>query len=282
MDITAHTHPMYKPGRPGVQRHWDLGEMHALTVQSRVSTRALKKGTVTVRVYKLGVSRRAATRACQERGWLCDTVAAHRVCARAHSVQRDEPSVRRRAGCAKVARRENEQHKSARALRGCPRLAQSADRSLLARHEKPPCRPPALLDVRPERLHHLRAGHLVLAADRGEVGGERLGGEETNALLLHRRRILLARSLRRLALVNALRPLAARVLHDLLLLFLLLFLLLLGLLLLFLLLGLLLLRLLGLLRLLRRLLLRRLLLGRRLLRPREGRLGDLLLHLAGL
>jgi len=114
-----------------------------------------------------------------------------------------------------------------------------------------------LLDVRPERLHHLRAGHLVLAADRGEVGGERLGGEETNALLLHRRRILLARSLRRLALVNALRPLAARVLHDLLLLFLLLFLLLLGLLLLFLLLGLLLLRLLGLLRLLRRLLLRR-------------------------
>merc|ERR1712224_548338 len=131
--------------------------------------------------------------------------------------------------------------------------------------------------VRPERLHHLRAGHLVLAADRGEVGGERLGGEETNALLLLRRRNLLARSLRRLALVNALRPLAARVLHDLLL-FLLLFLLLLGLLLLFLLLGLLLLRLLGLLRLLRRLL-RRLLLGRRLLRPREGRLGDLLLHL---
>merc|ERR1719156_350030 len=84
-----------------------------------------------------------------------------------------------------------------------------------------------LLDVRPERLHHLRAGYLVLAADRGEVGGERLGGEETNALLLLRRRNLLARSLRRLALVNALRPLAARVLHDLLLLFLLLFLLLL-------------------------------------------------------
>merc|ERR1719482_1282890 len=69
------------------------------------------------------------------------------------------------------------------------------------------------------------AAAFFLPADRGEVGGERLGGEETNALLLHRRRILLARSLRRLALVNALRPLAARVLHDLLLLFLLLFLL---------------------------------------------------------
>merc|ERR1711977_367654 len=41
-----------------------------------------------------------------------------------------------------------------------------------------------LLDVRPERLRHLRARHLGLAADRGEVGGERLGGEEPDALLL--------------------------------------------------------------------------------------------------
>merc|ERR1719399_1175500 len=145
-----------------------------------------------------------------------------------------------------------------------------------------------LLDVPPECLRHLHAGHLGLAADRSEVGGQRLGGEEPDALLLHRRRALLAGNLHRLALVVALRPLAARVLHDLLLLLflllllgllLLLFLLLLGLLLL----RLLLLRLLRLLRrLLRRLLLRRLLLRRRLLRPREGRLGDLLLHLAGL
>merc|ERR1712196_446690 len=137
-----------------------------------------------------------------------------------------------------------------------------------------------LLDVPPERLRHPQAGHLGLAADRSEVGGQRLGGEEPDALLLHRRRALLAGRDRRLALVDALRPLAARVLHDLLLLLflllLLLLLLLLGLLLLLflLLLGLLLLRLL-LLRLLR-------LLRRLLLRPREGRLGDLLLHLAGL
>merc|ERR1719460_1672362 len=48
-----------------------------------------------------------------------------------------------------------------------------------------------LLDVDPEGLHDLRAGHLVLAADRGEVGGQRLGGEEPNALLLLRRRDLL-------------------------------------------------------------------------------------------
>lgn len=52
-----------------------------------------------------------------------------------------------------------------------------------------------LLDVGPDGLHGLRAGHLVLAADRGEVGGQRLGGEEPNALLLLRRRQLLTGSL---------------------------------------------------------------------------------------
>merc|ERR1712224_1065599 len=111
-----------------------------------------------------------------------------------------------------------------------------------------------LLNVGPDGLRDLRAGHLVLAADRGEVGGQRLDGEEPDTLLLLRRRDLLTDRLRRLALVLALRPLAARVLDDLLLLLFLLFLLL-GLLLL-LLLGLLLLRLLRLLlgRLLRRLL----------------------------
>merc|ERR1719460_3199692 len=140
-----------------------------------------------------------------------------------------------------------------------------------------------LLDVDPEGLHDLRAGHLVLAADRGEVGGQRLGGEEPNALLLLRRRDLLTGRLRRLALVDALRPLAARVLGDLLLLLFLLLLLGLLLLLLRLLLRRLLRRLLLLLGLLLLLFLLLLLLGRRLLRPREGRrLGDLLLHLAGL
>merc|ERR1719305_2050359 len=49
-----------------------------------------------------------------------------------------------------------------------------------------------LLDVTPELLDGLRAGHLLPAADRRQVSAQVHRSEETNALLLHSDRGLLS------------------------------------------------------------------------------------------